>query len=134
MHARSVSSARYALFAFVILASLVALTVSPASAQTAPAWQPGVVYAAGTLVPAGGQTYSCLQGHTSQAGWEPPTTPALWTAQSATATPTSTVTTRPTATATTRPTSTATTRPTATFTSTSTATATSTSTPTATTR
>ena len=25
-----------------------------------------------------GGTYTCLQGHTSQTGWEPPNVPALW--------------------------------------------------------
>ena len=26
----------------------------------------------------GGKIYECLQGHTTQAGWEPPVVPALW--------------------------------------------------------
>lgn len=41
-------------------------------------WSPGVAYAAGAQVTYGGAAYVCLQGHTSQAGWEPPNVPALW--------------------------------------------------------
>jgi hypothetical protein len=45
----------------------------------APAWQPGFYYATGAVVTHGGASYRCLQPHTSQVGWEPPNTPALWT-------------------------------------------------------
>ncbi|KOX21370.1 serine protease [Saccharothrix sp. NRRL B-16348] len=41
-------------------------------------WQPGVAYATGSLVTYDGVGYRCLQGHTSQPGWDPPTVPALW--------------------------------------------------------
>ncbi|MCX4471163.1 Alpha-lytic protease precursor [Micromonospora sp. MW-13] len=41
-------------------------------------WQAGTPYAAGATVTYGGQSYRCLQAHTAQAGWEPPTVPALW--------------------------------------------------------
>jgi chitinase len=47
----------------------------------AAAWAPGVAYSVGNLVTHGGVTYSCRQAHTSQVGWEPNTTPALWLAQ-----------------------------------------------------
>jgi len=41
-------------------------------------WQPQVAYEVGDEVAYEGGTYRCLQGHTSQDGWEPPNTPALW--------------------------------------------------------
>ncbi|MCR2803741.1 fibronectin type III domain-containing protein [Paenibacillus soyae] len=42
------------------------------------AWTAGKSYAAGDIVTFAGQTYKCLQPHTSLAGWEPPNAPALW--------------------------------------------------------
>ena len=44
-------------------------------------WQAGVDYAIGEEVAypdADGSLFACLQAHTSQAGWEPPNVPALW--------------------------------------------------------
>ncbi|MEV0009221.1 carbohydrate-binding protein [Streptomyces sp. NPDC047973] len=41
-------------------------------------WVAGTSYAAGATVTYGGVTYRCLQGHTAQAGWQPPNVPALW--------------------------------------------------------
>lgn len=41
-------------------------------------WAPGVSYQAGNEVSYSGKSYICLQSHTSLAGWEPNTTPALW--------------------------------------------------------
>ena len=52
------------------------LLATPAMAQTA--WQPNTSYAAGSQVTYGGLTYSCIQAHTSEIGWEPPNVPALW--------------------------------------------------------
>ncbi len=52
--------------------------VGPARAQTPPAWQPWTTYRAGDLVSYNGVVYQCIQGHTSQPGWEPPNVPALW--------------------------------------------------------
>ena len=43
------------------------------------AWRPGTDYAAGERVRQGGKLYRCVQAHTSQDGWEPEKTPALWT-------------------------------------------------------
>jgi chitinase len=43
-----------------------------------PAWAPNVSYAVGAKVTYAGLTYQCQQAHTSQVGWEPPNTPALW--------------------------------------------------------
>ncbi|SFW65069.1 carbohydrate-binding protein [Amycolatopsis australiensis] len=44
-------------------------------------WAAGTTYAAGARVTYGGQGYVCLQGHTAQPGWEPPSVPALWRAE-----------------------------------------------------
>jgi chitin-binding protein len=41
-------------------------------------WKPNTAYATGSLVAYNGHTYKCIQGHTSQVGWEPPNVPALW--------------------------------------------------------
>ena len=43
------------------------------------AWRPGADYAAGDRVRYGGKLYRCEQAHTSQGGWQPTVTPALWT-------------------------------------------------------
>lgn len=42
-------------------------------------WAVGTAYAAEQRVRYGGKLYRCVQGHTSQEGWEPDKTPALWT-------------------------------------------------------
>ena len=57
---------------------LILFIATTASAQTAPAWQPNHTYAVNQLVTFNGQTFKCIQGHTSQVGWEPPNVPALW--------------------------------------------------------
>lgn len=41
-------------------------------------WQPDTDYATGSECTYEGSAYTCLQGHTSQAGWEPPNVPSLW--------------------------------------------------------
>lgn len=42
-------------------------------------WEAGTAYAQQHIVRRpGGRLYRCRQGHTSQAGWEPENTPALW--------------------------------------------------------
>lgn len=35
-------------------------------------------YSTGSVVSYNGITYLCIQGHTSQTGWEPSNVPALW--------------------------------------------------------
>jgi hexosaminidase len=52
-------------------------TPSPTSGAY-PAWQTSKAYAVGNRVSYSGRNYECRQAHTSQAGWEPPNTPALW--------------------------------------------------------
>lgn len=44
-----------------------------------PEWAAGQAYTAGYKVQHGGKLWRCLQAHTSQEGWEPENTPALWT-------------------------------------------------------
>jgi len=44
-----------------------------------PAWAADTAYAAGIRVRYADKLYRCEQAHTSQAGWEPDKTPALWT-------------------------------------------------------
>ena len=44
-----------------------------------PEWAAGQAYTAGYKVQHGGKLWRCLQAHTSQSGWEPENTPALWT-------------------------------------------------------
>ena len=43
-----------------------------------PAWAEGVAYAVGDRRRYGELLYRCVQAHTSQIGWEPPRTPAMW--------------------------------------------------------
>ena len=45
------------------------------------AWAAGQTVKVGDLRTYGGKTYRCLQAHTTQAGWEPSSVPALWTPQ-----------------------------------------------------
>lgn len=45
-----------------------------------PEWEVGVEYTARKKVLRNGTLYRCTQAHTSQAGWAPELTPALWTA------------------------------------------------------
>jgi chitinase len=68
---------------FVVVAAILVSFLLVTSANAAPglqvaAWQPNTSYAVGNLVTYGGQTYECLQAHTSLTGWEPPNVPALW--------------------------------------------------------
>jgi hypothetical protein len=44
-----------------------------------PTWMSETSYTAGVRVRYDGKLYRCEQAHTSQAGWEPPSVPALWT-------------------------------------------------------
>ena len=44
-----------------------------------PAWKTDTAYALGVRVRYSDKLYRCEQTHTSQAGWEPPNVPALWT-------------------------------------------------------
>ena len=43
-----------------------------------PEWTSDTDYAAGYKVQRGGRLWRCVQGHTSQDGWEPENAPSLW--------------------------------------------------------
>ena len=62
----------------VLVSLLFATSVNAAPREQVAAWQANTSYAVGALVTYGGQTYQCLQAHTSLTGWEPPNVPALW--------------------------------------------------------
>ncbi|MFE9746324.1 family 20 glycosylhydrolase [Saccharothrix saharensis] len=53
-------------------------TTTPTTTTASGTWTPNHAYTAGNQVTYNGVTYQCRQSHTSQPGWEPPTTPALW--------------------------------------------------------
>ena len=55
-----------------------ALTARVEAWEPIPAWSEGVNYATGDQVTCDGATYTCVQSHTSQAGWIPSALPALW--------------------------------------------------------
>jgi chitinase len=96
---------RWALVLAVLLGSAWGLGVfHSAHAQTPPPWQPWTAYRVGDLVTYNGVVYQCIQAHTSQPGWEPPNTPALWQPVSTGATATPTPTPTPGATTTPTPT------------------------------
>jgi len=44
-----------------------------------PAWKTGITVTAGERYAHKGKLYKAVQGHTTQDGWEPDKTPALWT-------------------------------------------------------
>lgn len=54
------------------------LVPPPAPPSGPAAWSPDTVYKAGDVRTYAGKTYTCLQGHTSMIGWEPPNVAALW--------------------------------------------------------
>lgn len=62
-----------------VLTVLADLTTRVEALEPTPAWSPdSVAYAAGDLVTYEGNTYQCVQPHTSQPGWIPSGLPALW--------------------------------------------------------
>ena len=69
-----------AAIAFVVLAESGQIDAVTASEQPLlfAEWESGVSYAVGQLRRYGDALYRCVQAHTSQAGWTPPATPALW--------------------------------------------------------
>src|SRR5690242_6210522 len=81
------------LLVFCILLSLVLNVIgagaAPARADRGP-WAPGMALAVNDTVTYGGCTYKVLQAHTTLAGWEPSTTPALFQQLSCGTNPTAT--------------------------------------------
>lgn len=51
-----------------------------ATPELFPVWAVGVAYLVSERIRYDGMLYRCVQAHTSQEGWEPSETPALWTA------------------------------------------------------
>ncbi|WP_229400058.1 carbohydrate-binding protein [Micromonospora okii] len=85
MNVRSVSGGQEATFDFVLnIQQAPNPTASPTASPTGSAPPPGGTWAVGTAYRAGDRVtyanvgYRCLQAHTAQVGWEPPTAPALW--------------------------------------------------------
>lgn len=64
--------------ATLIRADLLTPEEMTAMAEAFPAWEPDEAVQAGELRSHGGRLYRCVQAHTTQAGWEPPATSALW--------------------------------------------------------
>ena len=64
----------------------IAVTLDDETALTGvelfPLWAIGRAYAVDDRVQHNGALYKCVQSHTSQAGWMPDATPALWAAVS----------------------------------------------------
>ncbi|MER5294888.1 carbohydrate-binding protein [Streptomyces pharetrae] len=78
MTVRDAGGAKEAAFDFVL-----AVPQEPGPGPTPPpggTWAVGTAYRAGDRVTYGGRGYLCLQAHTAQPGWEPPSAPALWRA------------------------------------------------------
>lgn len=50
----------------------------PENRKLHPKWRSGIAYTVGQRVQYGDRLYKCAQAHTSQQGWEPVNTPALW--------------------------------------------------------
>ena len=66
------------LVGLALLGAICLSVLSPRHISAQSAWAPNVTYSTGAQVTYDGKTYKCIQGHTSQTGWEPPNVPALW--------------------------------------------------------
>ena len=77
---QSITPQRAARLRPVIEAAATSLPDSEAATavELFPAWAYPVSYAVGNRVSDGGKLYKCQQAHTSQDGWKPSATPALW--------------------------------------------------------
>ncbi|MCP2323726.1 chitin-binding protein [Hamadaea flava] len=51
---------------------------SPTATSGSTTWAAGKAYKIGDVVTYNGVSYRCIQAHTALVGWEPPSTPALW--------------------------------------------------------
>lgn len=77
---QSITPQRAAELRPIIEAAAVSLSDGEAAAavELFPAWEYPHDYAAGDRTADGGKLYKCQQAHTSQEGWKPSATPALW--------------------------------------------------------
>ncbi|WP_443217747.1 dioxygenase family protein [Saccharothrix sp. CCNWYY140] len=85
MTVRNVGTGREGLYDFVLnVPQTTTSPTGPTTTTTTPpggtTWTIGTTYSTGTSVTYAGARYTCLQTHTAQPGWEPPSTPALWRA------------------------------------------------------
>jgi chitinase len=78
------------ILSFTMIATLLLSLIPVIVFGATSAWAPNTAYAVNDLVTYNSSTYSCIQAHTSQVGWEPPNTPALWALQTGSPTPTPT--------------------------------------------
>jgi hypothetical protein len=70
------------------VASLWTQVPTPGSSTTAvTAWKSGMYYASGSMVTYNGNTYQCLNAHSSQVTWTPPAVASLWKEVSPVVTP-----------------------------------------------
>ena len=79
-HYRDTDRTKATEIAFVVLAeggSIDAVTAGEHRELFA-SWEAGVAYTVGQYRNSGEKLYRCVQAHTSQEGWEPENTPALW--------------------------------------------------------
>src|SRR5687768_15396836 len=60
-----------------LVLNIIGAGAAPSRADRGP-WAPGMALAVNDTVTYGGCTYKVLQAHNTLAGWEPPTTPALF--------------------------------------------------------
>ena len=76
----SITPARAAELRPIIETAAVSLpdTEAVKAVELFPAWAYPVGYAVGDRVSDGGLLYKCIQAHTSQEGWDPGATPAMW--------------------------------------------------------
>lgn len=86
-------------------------SATPTSSADVDQWKANQIYGVGAKVSYNSVVYTCLQAHTSLVGWEPSSTPALWTRSSG-STVASTATVQPAAPSTSPPSKTETLAPT----------------------
>ncbi|SMC74458.1 dioxygenase family protein [Kibdelosporangium aridum] len=79
MTVRNVGGGREAAFDFVLNVPQNPPTTTPPPGSGT--WAAGTAYTAGARVTYSGLGYVCLQTHTAQQGWEPPSAPSLWRAE-----------------------------------------------------
>ncbi|MET9291317.1 carbohydrate-binding protein [Streptomyces sp. NPDC003077] len=82
MNVRNVGTAKEATFDFVLRVRGQQPTGQPTGQPTQPGgtWAAGTAYRQGDQVTYNGVSYQCIQAHTAQPGWEPPSAPSLWRA------------------------------------------------------
>ena len=62
----------------LLIFSIMSLLLLTTSVISVSVWDTGIYYSIGDKVTYNGDTYECIQAHTSLIGWEPSNVPALW--------------------------------------------------------